>query len=280
MARRRRKERSTRRSAKRGVFRTPLGRRIGDVVLLVLLVPIAAAAAAGLAAIGVGAATPRRDVLLGAAVAGGAAALGLAFKSRGWPAWTLELEEDATRLGPFPRRRVPYEDITFIAAGTRRGWVGHDDDSEAYALRIETRSGSVMTLQLAHSDADKALRALQARCPNAGALDAEGREHLPASGDAHAIIATRRRLAATWAPLVWLSSLGGIALVALCVWVGIPAARDGQWGALSGALLIGGVGGWACATAWWKALRHMRLHRYRVQQAQSALRASGRLPEP
>lgn len=277
---RRRRQDGTRRTRKHRVFRTPFGRRVGDVVLLVLLLPIAAAAAAGLAAVGVAAATPRRDVLVAAAVAGAVAALWLAFKSRGWPAWTLALEEEAARLGPFPLRRVPYEEIAFIAAGTRRGWLGHDDDSEAYPLRIETRSGRLISVQLAHSDADKALRALHARSPNAGGLDAEGREHFPASTDAHAIIATRRRLAATWAPLVWLSSLGGIALVALCAWVAIPAARHGEWGAFLGALGIGTVGGWACATAWWKALRHMRLHRYRVQQAESALRASGRLPGP
>ncbi len=247
-------------------------------MLLVLVLPIAAAAAALVITVGVGAVTPRPDVARGAAVAGAAAVLWLAFRSRGWPAWTLGLEEDAALLGPFPQRRVPYEDITFIAAGTRRGWLGHDDDSEAYALRIETRSGRVMTTQLAHSDADKALRALHARSPNAGVLDAEGREHLPASGDAHAIIATRARLAAIWAPLVWLSFGGGIALVAVCAWVAITAARDGEWGPLFGAVLIGTVGGWACATAWWKALRRMRGHDYRVQQAQSALRASGPPP--
>jgi hypothetical protein len=97
---------------------------------------------------------------------------------------TIELEEDAARLGPFPRRRVPYDDITFIAAGTHRGWLGHDDSSEAHPLSVETRSGRVMTLQLRHSDADKALRALKARSPNAAAIDSEGHEHLPASGGA------------------------------------------------------------------------------------------------
>jgi hypothetical protein len=131
---------------------------------------------------------------------------------------TIELEEDAARLGPFPRRRVPYDDITFIAAGTHRGWLGHDDSSEAHPLSVETRSGRVMTLQLRHSDADKALRALKARSPNAAAIDSEGHEHLPASGGAQAIIAARERLAATWAPLVWLSFAGGIVLVPLCGW--------------------------------------------------------------
>ncbi len=275
---RRRREESARRARKRGVFRTPPGRRAQDILLLVLVLPAAAAAAALTIAAGVGAATSRRGVELAAAEAGAMAVPWLAFRYRGWPAWTLELEPDAALLGPFPRRRVPYADITFLAAGTGVGWLGHHDDSEAYVLRIETRSGRVMSLQLAHSAADKALRALRARSPNAGCLDPEGREHLPASGDAQATIAARTRLAATWAPLVFLTSVGGIALVAVCAWVTIFAARDREWGAFLGALGIGAVGGWACATGWWKALQRMRLHRYRVQQAKSALRASGQSP--
>jgi hypothetical protein len=170
---------------------------------------------------------------------------------------------------------VSYEDIAFIAAGTRRGWLGHDDGAEAYALRIETRSGLVIRVQLTHSHADKALRLLQARAPSAGALDAEGHEHLPASGDAHAIIEARQRLASLWAPLVWLSFTGATALVALCTWGTITAIRDREWGASFGTLLIGSVGGWALGTASWKALRRMRGHRRRLQLAKSALRASG-----
>ena len=115
-----------------------------------------------------------------------------------------------------------------------------------------------MTVRLTHSDADKALIAIHARARNAAALDAEGQEHLPASGDAHAIIAARARFAATWAPLVWLSFAGGIAVVTLGGWGLITAAREGEWGAAAGALLIGTVG---------------------VQQARSALRRSGQLPE-
>ena len=268
-----------RRKKKHRVFRTPVGQRVGDVALLVFVIPIAAAV---LVVAGVGTVTWRFGVELESigpvAAAGAVVVLALVFRSRGWPAWTLELEEDAALLGPFPRRRVPYDDITFIAAGTRRGWLGHDESSEAYPLRVETRSGRVI-LQLRHSDADKALRALQARAPNAGALDAEGHEHLPASGDAQAIIAARARLAATWAPLVWLSFAGGIVLVPACGWGVINAARDGEWGAAAGALLIGTVGGWACATAWWKALRRTRGHRGRVRRAQSALRESGQHPE-
>ncbi len=243
-------------------------------MLLVFVLPFAATAAALVIAAAVGAMTPRPGVARGAAVAGAVAVPWLAFRSRGWPAWTLGLDEDAALLGPFPRWRVPYEDITFIAAGTRRGWLGHDEVREAHPLRIETRTGRVITVPLTHRDADMARRALRALCPTAGALDAEGREHLPASGDALAIIATRARLAAIWAPLVWLSFGGGIALVALCAWIAVSTARDREWGAFFGAFLIGTVGGWAFATAWWKALRRSRRHRHRVQQAQSALRAS------
>jgi hypothetical protein len=256
---------------------------MGDVVLLVLVIPIAAAGAALLVAVGVLAVTSRLGIEVAStgtiAFAGAAVMIALVFRSRGWPAWTLALDRDAALLGPLPWRRVPYEDITFIAAGTRRGWLGHDDASHVYALRLETRSGRVMTVQLAHSDADKALRVLRAKAPNAGALDAEGREHFPASGDPYAIIEARARLAATWAPLVWLSFAGGISVVAFCAWGAIGAARDGEWAALSGALLIGGAGGWAFANAGWKALRRMRGHRSRVQQARRALRASGHTPD-
>jgi hypothetical protein len=256
---------------------------VGDVVLLVLVIPIGAAAAALLVVLGAAVVTSRLGVELesigAVAVAGAVVVLALVFHSRGWPAWTLGLEEDAALLGPFPRRRVPYEDITFIAAGTRRGWMGHDEFSEAYPLRVETGSGRVMTLRLTHSDADEALLALHARARNAAALDAEGHEHLPASGDPHAIIAARARLASTWAPLVWLSFAGGIVVVAACGWGVINAAREGEWAAAGGALLIGAVGGWAFGTAWWKALRRMRGHGRRVQRAQSALRESGQLPE-
>jgi hypothetical protein len=59
----------------------------------------------------------------------------------------------------------------------------------------------------------------------------------------------------------------------------IGAAGEGEWGAAFGALLIGGGGGWAFGTAWWKALRRMRGHRRRVQQARAALRQTGQLPE-
>jgi hypothetical protein len=173
---------------------------------------------------------------------------------------------------------VPFAGLAGVT-GTREGWLGHHDDSEAYALRVETRSGRVFTVQLAHSVADKALRLLRSRSPNAGALDAEGREFLPASGDPHAIIAARARLAAVWTPLVWLCFTGGIVVLVLCGVGAFHAARDGEWGALTGALVIGGVGGWACATGWWKALRRMRGHRSRVRQAESALRAAGHRPE-
>ena len=63
------------------------------------------------------------------------------------------------------------------------------------------------------------------------------------------------------------------------VWGVISAAGEGEWGAAFGALLIGGGGGWAFGTAWWKALRRMRGHRRRVQQARAALRQTGQLPE-
>ena len=135
-----------RRKKKHRVFRTPVGQRVGDVALLVFVIPIAAAV---LVVAGVGTVTWRFGVELESigpvAAAGAVVVLALVFRSRGWPAWTLELEEDAALLGPFPRRRVPYDDITFIAAGTRRGWLGHDESSEAYPLRVETRSGRVMT---------------------------------------------------------------------------------------------------------------------------------------
>jgi len=91
--------------------------------------------------------------------------------------------------------------------------------------------------------------------------------------------AAQRRLAAIWAPVVWLAFAGGIAVVPLGVWGVIGAAGEGEWGAAFGALLIGGGGGWAFGTAWWKALRRMRGHRRRVQQARAALRQTGQLPE-
>jgi hypothetical protein len=267
---------SARRKEKRGVYRTPAGQRVGEVILLVLLVPIAAAAAAALAVAGAVSVASRIGVEMqgigAVALAGALVVPVLVFRFRGWPAWTLVLDEEAAVLGPFPRRRVRYEDIAFVAAGTRRGWTGHHDDAETYPLRVETRSGRVATLRLAHADADEALLALHARAPNAGALDAEGHEHLPSSGDAHAIIAARARLAALWAPVVWLSFAGGIGVVALGLWGTVNAARDGEWGAAAGALLIGGAGGWAFGTAWWKALRRARGHRRRVQQAREAQR--------
>jgi hypothetical protein len=274
---------NARRGKRRRVFRTPVVQRVGDVVLLVLVFPLAAAAVALLVVAGAVMVTSRLGVELESSgavgVAGAVVVMAVVLRSRGWPAWSLGLEEDAVRIGPFPRRRVPYEDVTFIAAGTRRGWLGHDESSEAYALRVETRSGRIMTVRLTHSDADKALIALHARARNAAALDAQGHEHLPASGDAHAIIAARARFAATWAPLVWLSFAGGIAVLTLGGWGLITAAREGEWGAAAGAFLIGTVGGWAFGTAWWKALRRTRGHRHRVQQARSALRRSGQLPE-
>jgi hypothetical protein len=167
-----------RREKKRRVFQTPVGQRFGDVLLLVLVIPIASAAAALLVVAGaVGVASRLGVELEGIGVVGLAGAvvvLVLVFRFRGWPAWTLELEEDGAVLGPFPRPRVLYEDITFIAAGTRRGWTGHHEDAEAYPLRVETRSGRVMTLRLKDSHADKALLALHEQARNATALDAGG----------------------------------------------------------------------------------------------------------
>lgn len=272
-----------RKEKKRRVFRTPVGQRFGDVVLLVLIIPLAAAAAALLVVAAVMGVASRLGVELeGLGVVGVAGAVGvlvLVFHLRGWPAWTLELEEDGAALGPFPRQRVSYEDITFIAAGTRRGWTGHHEDAESYPLRVETRSGRVMTVRLKHSHADEALLALHERARNATALDAAGGEHLPESGDPLAIIAGRARLAAIWARVVWLAFAGGIAVVPFGVWGVISAAGEGEWGAAFGALLIGGGGGWAFGTAGWKALRRMRGHRRRVEQARAALRQTGELPE-
>ena len=279
----RRGKKNADREKKGRIFRTPLGRRIGDVVLLVLLIPVASAAAALLLVAGaavvaswLGVALERDDTLT---VAVAMVMLAFVFRSRGWPAWTLELDEDSVRMGPFPRHRVRYEDITFIAAGTRAGWLGHEDffryrggwghhhSWDAYPLRVETTSGRAITVQLKHSDADKVLLQLLERAANAAALDAEGHEHLPESGDRQAILAARTRLAAIWAPLVWLSFAVGVAVIASSVWSGLQAARDGEWGAVFGGLLIGTVGGWACGTAWWKALLRMRGHRRRVRQA-------------
>jgi hypothetical protein len=75
-----------RRKPKRQVFQTPFGRRVGDVALMAVLFPIAAAAAGLVLAAAVAAATSRPAIQMAAAAAAAVAVLWLAFRSRGWPA--------------------------------------------------------------------------------------------------------------------------------------------------------------------------------------------------
>lgn len=267
---------------RRSPFRTPLSQRIGDVLVLVLAVPAAGAAAGFVTAIAATAilAESGRSMPWFVPVAGAALALGGLFLVRGLPAWSLALEEDAAVFGSLWRRRVPYDEIVFIAAGTLAGWMGHEGRSQTRPVRVESARGRTATIRLKHAAADKALRALHARSRNAAALDAHGDEYLPASGDPDAILAARSRLAREWAPVVWLSLAGVLAGLGIAVVPVVIAARDGDWSEVAAPIVFGLLLAFAFGTGWWKALKRMRGHRGRVRRAVAALRESGEPAEP
>ena len=157
------------------VFRSP--RIWADVGLLVVLLPIGVAALAFLIAFAavplmlwLGIESDDRTLITWCVIAAIPIVL---IVARDKFFWSIALEPEAVRIGKLWPRRVRYDRVRFIKSG-------RDFDSESAPtggvtpLSFATGWLREYRLFLPHDDAERALRELHARSPNAAAVDADG----------------------------------------------------------------------------------------------------------
>jgi hypothetical protein len=163
----------------------------GDVLLLVVLIPIAAAAVAFLLAfpiVGIAlamGADPSKRAL--AWLAGAPAVAGIAVFVRKKLFWSLTLDEDAVVLGRWLPRRIPYERIRFVIAGRLADpmvAVGAHSTKEVEPFAFSTGPLRTERIFLTKKDADRCLHAMHQRSPHASAIDARGVTYGPRDGAA------------------------------------------------------------------------------------------------
>ena len=154
---------------------------VGDVLLLVVLIPIAAAAVAFLLAfpiVGISlalGAEPSNRAL--AWLAGAPAVAGIAVFVRKKLFWSLTLDEDAVVLGRWLPRRIPYERIRFVIAGRLADpmvVIGARSTEEVEPLAFSTGPLRTERIFLTKMDADRCLHVMHQRSAHASAIDARG----------------------------------------------------------------------------------------------------------
>jgi len=245
------------------VFRPPLLHRVGDSVILVLLLCAGAAGfgfvtwivaqlVAGL--IGFEIDHPGLVVLAGAA--GGVLHVAATHP---WPALSLALAEDAVHVRTLlATRREPYDAIRFVGAGTAGTLSGVVAAGGPEQVRLETADGREHVIHLAAADAAACIDALRARAAQAVVVDPAGRDHLPA--DRSRTWAGRERLESFWTGVARLGLGVGVAGLVLSAGAAILAAFDADWSqairALVGLPVFAGV-----LAAGRRALRRARRHR-------------------
>ena len=224
------------------VFRSP---RIGaDVGLLIVLLPIAAAALAFLIAVfavpllmllGI---EPDDWTLVKWCTMAAIPIVVIAARRKLF--WSIALEQGGVRLGKAWPRRVPYDRVRFIKTG-RDFDPSRDVTREAAPvtpLSFATGWLREYRLFLRHDEAERALRELHARCPNAAAVDADGVSFAPRNRGVRGVSYAEFRAVRS------LAIRGTVAAVASALDLLSLVARD-DVGALSGRVqwvMIGLVG--------------------------------------
>ena len=160
----------------------------GDVLLLVVLIPIAAAAVAFLLAfpiIGIAdilECEPSDRTIAWLAGAPAVAAIALVVRRKLF--WTLTLDDNAVVLGRWLPRRIPYRRIRFLATGRLADpmFVVGARSSDLQPLAVSTGPLRTQRIFLTEHDAERCLRAMHQRAPNASAIDANGVTYGPRQG--------------------------------------------------------------------------------------------------
>lgn len=189
-------------------FRTPIGNRVGDVVLMLVV----GALFVGLAA------------LLHPAF-GLVVLLALIALFRIMPfSWVLVLEAEHAWVGFWGLgRRVPYGSVRSLRAGTLSDLAGTKQVDDGVPLVIEGTGGKV-EIRLRRADAQAAVTELHARCPHASGIDLQGNDLLPS--DPREAALARPRLARSWtAQAVAALGLSAVIVVAVAIITLAPEPR-------------------------------------------------------
>lgn len=184
-------------------YRPPIGSRIGDVFLLLLLLPVGTLGLAfllviptvvlssGLHRLGFGELAPASIFWI---AGGGAAVLfgAFAFFTRPWAVWRIRLEPQHVVLSGLGwPALIRYEDVEFLQASPQ----DRLRNAGAVWLKVNTRRRRRRIL-LDRDGAPLCLSNLRARCHRAAAIDLQGRDYLPS--DVGARTQGARRLARYW----------------------------------------------------------------------------------
>jgi hypothetical protein len=185
------------------MYRVSRGQQLGDLALFAILAPVALAFFAflsilfGLAIAALLGLRQMPEPLVAGFMGGGLfmALLVNVSKPQWW--WSVALESDALVLqGPLWQKRLPYEDVRFLRAGGEHRWrSGPQQAAGSIPLVIESAEATTR-IYLQPDAAEHCLKQLRGRCPNAAAVDAAGRSHLPAR--ASEVSAAGARLARFW----------------------------------------------------------------------------------
>lgn len=241
------------------VFRAPLSQRVGDAAMVLLLLPIAIAAASFLCLMAVtyvthliGVEDVSQPWVGGIAVGLATVILGGMLLRRPGPAWSVRLGRTALRLdGPFRHREIAYDSVVFVRAANPHRWEGGSRTPGAVPLVIETRGHETWTIQLSAATADACLRALRSRARAAAAVDADGHEYLPVDDDA--VPAGVRRLTTFWSSAGWTALAAGLLGLLVGAVKVARAAFSGDSDDLWDGIRLA-VAGFAAAAFGWRAI--------------------------
>src|SRR5262245_2440505 len=195
-------------------FRSP--RIAADAALLVLLVPIAWAAMTFLFLVPLTllmVILKRESAAPFVWFAGIAALAVVALGARLRLFWTLTLAQDGVVVGKWWPRRVPYSRIVYLSAGGAADPMAAIGKTRPAAVPFVFGTGMFAgrRIFLRREDADRCLRAMHARCANAGAVDTAGGVLPARNPDAPA--AAKYRLAESLA----VRGVSAIALAAMAI---------------------------------------------------------------